>query len=60
MLTYPHINPIAISIGPIFGVGPLRVHWYGIMYLIGFVGRMVAGAIPRAAARIDVVRFGYR
>ena len=38
MLTYPHINPIAISIGPFFGVGPLRVHWYGIMYLIGFVG----------------------
>jgi len=36
MLTYPHINPIAISIGPIFGLGPLRVHWYGIMYLIGF------------------------
>jgi phosphatidylglycerol:prolipoprotein diacylglycerol transferase len=31
MLTYPHINPIAISIGP------LRVHWYGILYLIGFV-----------------------
>ncbi len=37
MLTYPHINPVAVSIGPIFGVGPLRVHWYGIMYLIGFV-----------------------
>jgi len=37
MLTYPHINPIALSIGPIFGFGPLRVHWYGIMYLIGFV-----------------------
>ena len=37
MLTYPHIDPIAVSIGPVFGVGPLRVHWYGIMYLIGFV-----------------------
>ena len=37
MLVYPHINPIAVSIGPIFGFGPLRVHWYGIMYLIGFV-----------------------
>src|SRR5271154_6389669 len=32
MITYPHINPIAVSIGP------LKVHWYGIMYLIGFVG----------------------
>ncbi len=37
MITYPHINPIAVSIGPIFGLGPLQVHWYGIMYLIGFV-----------------------
>ncbi len=37
MLTYPNINPIAVSIGPFFGIGPLRVHWYGIMYLIGFV-----------------------
>jgi phosphatidylglycerol---prolipoprotein diacylglyceryl transferase len=31
MLTYPHIDPIA------FSLGPLHVHWYGIMYLIGFV-----------------------
>lgn len=37
MLAYPHINPVAISVGPFFGLGPLRVHWYGIMYLIGFV-----------------------
>jgi phosphatidylglycerol:prolipoprotein diacylglycerol transferase len=37
MLVYPHIDPIAISIGPFFGIGPLRVHWYGLMYLIGFV-----------------------
>lgn len=33
MLYYPaHINPIAFSIGPI------KVHWYGLMYLVGFVG----------------------
>jgi phosphatidylglycerol:prolipoprotein diacylglycerol transferase len=30
MLRYPEINPIALS------VGPLRIHWYGVMYLIGF------------------------
>ncbi len=30
MLHYPNINPIA------FHIGPLPVHWYGIMYLIGF------------------------
>lgn len=30
MLIYPDINPVAIAIGP------LKVHWYGLMYLIGF------------------------
>jgi len=31
VLTYPNINPIA------FSLGPLPVHWYGLMYLIGFL-----------------------
>jgi phosphatidylglycerol---prolipoprotein diacylglyceryl transferase len=31
VLTYPHFDPIA------FSIGPLKVHWYGIMYLIGFI-----------------------
>lgn len=30
MLTYPEIDPVAIQLGP------LKVHWYGLMYLIGF------------------------
>jgi prolipoprotein diacylglyceryltransferase len=48
MLVYPHIDPVAVSIGPFLGVGPLRVHWYGIMYLIGFVsGWALARYRPR-------------
>ena len=31
MLTYPAIDPI------IFSIGPVAVHWYGLMYVIGFV-----------------------
>ncbi len=31
MLTHPDINPVAIAIGP------LKVHWYGITYLLGFL-----------------------
>ena len=31
MLHYPQLNPIA------FMIGPLKVHWYGLMYLVGFV-----------------------
>lgn len=32
MLTYPDINPVALQIGP------LAIHWYGIMYVVGFAG----------------------
>lgn len=31
MLTYPNIDPIAVSLGP------LKVHWYGLMYLLAFL-----------------------
>ncbi|MFZ0257409.1 MAG: prolipoprotein diacylglyceryl transferase [Gammaproteobacteria bacterium] len=30
MLTYPSIDPVAVQIGPI------KIHWYGLMYLVGF------------------------
>jgi phosphatidylglycerol:prolipoprotein diacylglycerol transferase len=31
MLSYPHIDPVAVEIGPV------AIHWYGLMYLVGFV-----------------------
>ncbi|AHF02909.1 prolipoprotein diacylglyceryl transferase [Marichromatium purpuratum 984] len=30
MLTYPDIDPVALALGP------LQIHWYGLMYLLGF------------------------
>lgn len=30
MLIYPHINPVALALGPI------KIHWYGLMYVVGF------------------------
>jgi phosphatidylglycerol:prolipoprotein diacylglycerol transferase len=30
MLIYPEINPVFLQIGP------FKIHWYGVMYLIGF------------------------
>lgn len=30
MLTYPDIDPVALQLGP------LKIHWYGIMYLVAF------------------------
>ncbi|KTC88089.1 MULTISPECIES: prolipoprotein diacylglyceryl transferase [Legionella] len=35
MLEFPHIDPVAFSLGPI------QVHWYGLMYLFGFAGAWV-------------------
>ncbi|MCW9051382.1 MAG: prolipoprotein diacylglyceryl transferase [Motiliproteus sp.] len=32
MLSYPQIDPIALELGP------LQIHWYGLMYLVGFGG----------------------
>ncbi len=32
MIKYPAIDPILLKIGP------LKIHWYGVMYLIGFLG----------------------
>ena len=37
MITYPDINPIALKLGP------LSIHWYGIMYLIGFMLAWILG-----------------
>lgn len=30
MLTFPNIDPVALQLGP------LKIHWYGIMYLVAF------------------------
>ena len=32
MLPYPQIDPVVLAIGP------LKIHWYGLMYLIGIGG----------------------
>jgi phosphatidylglycerol:prolipoprotein diacylglycerol transferase len=45
MLPYPHIDPVA------FRLGPLQVHWYGIMYLVGFAAAWWLGRLR--AARPD-------
>jgi phosphatidylglycerol:prolipoprotein diacylglycerol transferase len=37
MLRYPEINPIALQ------VGPIAIHWYGLMYILGFALALVLG-----------------
>lgn len=38
MLQFPNIDPVAIAIGP------LKVHWYGLMYLFGFAVAFLIGS----------------
>jgi len=45
MLQYHAFNKIAIEIGPFFGFGPLKVHWYGIMYLVAFAAAWWLGRV---------------
>jgi phosphatidylglycerol---prolipoprotein diacylglyceryl transferase len=44
VLTHPQFDPIA------FSLGPLSVHWYGLMYLIAFAGVLVLGRIRLRSA----------
>lgn len=49
-MTYLHdINPIAISLGP------LQVHWYGVMYLLGFLAAWALGRLRIRAGRLPGV-----
>lgn len=41
-MPFPDINPIA------FSVGPLHVHWYGLMYVVGFLAGWALGRIRAA------------
>jgi len=58
MIAYPDIDPVAFSLGPV------NVHWYGIMYLIGFAAGWWLGRVrakdPRTAwsgAMVDDLLF---
>jgi phosphatidylglycerol:prolipoprotein diacylglycerol transferase len=39
MLIYPHISPVALQIGPV------AIHWYGLMYILAFFMAWMLGQI---------------
>ena len=45
MIAYPSIDPVAVALGPV------KIHWYGLMYLVAFAGAWWLG--KRRAARAD-------
>lgn len=36
-IPFPQFDPVAISLGPLFGIGPIDVKWYGLAYVAGLV-----------------------
>ncbi len=58
MIAYPQIDPVAIALGPI------KVHWYGLMYLLGFTAawllakrRIQRGGAPLQAEQVSDLIF---
>ena len=43
-------NPVAVALGPV------QVHWYGLMYLLGFAGAWWLGSRRLASGRLPVTR----
>lgn len=54
MLVHPEIDPVALSLGSftVLGktIGPVQVHWYGLMYLFAFIAAWLIGRY-RASAK---------
>jgi phosphatidylglycerol:prolipoprotein diacylglycerol transferase len=56
MLVYPQIDPVA------FSLGPLHVHWYGLMYVVGIgcawmLARRRAGQLGLTAEQVEDLVF---
>jgi phosphatidylglycerol:prolipoprotein diacylglycerol transferase len=49
MIAYPSIDPVAVSLGPV------KIHWYGLMYLLGFASAWWLG---KRRARLDWTPIG--
>jgi phosphatidylglycerol---prolipoprotein diacylglyceryl transferase len=47
MLTHPQIDPVALALGPV------KIHWYGLMYVLAFVLFVVLGRL-HAKRRADL------
>ncbi len=53
MITHPGFDPVAVS------VGPLSIHWYGLMYLAGFTAGVLLGrwraARPESGWKVEEI-----
>ncbi len=60
MLTYPQIDPVALSLGSfeLFGysIGPINIHWYGLTYLAAFAAAWVLGTYRTRQAHSPITK----
>ncbi|WP_266159671.1 prolipoprotein diacylglyceryl transferase [Dyella silvatica] len=50
-------QPFTVAFNPVaFGLGPVQIHWYGLMYLLGFLGAWMFGEHRRRQGRLPVSR----
>jgi len=42
MLVHPNFDPV------LFAIGPVKIHWYGVMYVLGFVGAYLLASKRKA------------
>jgi len=49
MIAYPHIDPVIVSIGPI------HIRWYGMMYVLGFLGAYLLVQRQKRARQIGLI-----
>ncbi|MDI3263299.1 MAG: prolipoprotein diacylglyceryl transferase [Fulvimonas sp.] len=50
-------QPLIVAIDPVaFHLGPVQVHWYGLMYLFGFLGGWLLAEHRRRQGRLPVSR----
>ncbi len=50
-------QPFVVQFNPVaFGLGPIQVHWYGLMYLLGFLAVALLGEYRRRRGRLPVSR----
>jgi len=48
--TYPNIDPIALHLGPV------KIHWYGISYLVGFIAVYLWMSRPAGRRRLGLTK----
>jgi phosphatidylglycerol:prolipoprotein diacylglycerol transferase len=50
-------QPFTVAFDPVaFKLGPLQIHWYGLMYLGGFLGAWLLAEYRRSKGRLPVTR----